>query len=319
MDKYCISIWRQAGSTSGLIPVLEEMLENGRTTKIIAIALDSSISEISESVRKNKKFKILYPKNESEANKIFSNEISVDKCQLLVTGTSEKSIEDAVYWKFAREKKIKSITYIDQWSNLEKRFSGISYSDWPDTIIVIDEAIKRLIKKITPEYVKIEVQESYAIKKIKAEVELLRKLGVKKTKNKLLFVTEPQVDNVEFQKINGFNDIDSFNLLIKIIDRFLPNTLLSIRLHPRDKKERWFAKLPKSLKWEWDVLSRSESIATAQIIFGMRSFFLLEAFQTGANVISLQPGKRTSCFLETKGIPVVITEGDYQNGKFCNS
>jgi hypothetical protein len=281
---------------------------------VTIIAIDQAIGEIPKSFLENIRINTIFVRAEGDAKRRFLEELNQNQGQNieLITGTSEKSIDDSYFWKESRDRNIPSTAYVDQWSNLEKRFSDIDKQGWPHQVVVIDQKHKDVIKRIAPRNVKVKVEESQAVLKVVQEVELLRLSNYPKIDNRILFVTEPQEDEILYKIANGFNDFDSFELVTKLITNYHPSAFLSIRLHPRDSRLRWIKKIPKTINYEWDSLTRAESIVSSEIIFGMRSMFLIEAYKAGANVISLQPNRKEQWdYLESSGIKVVKNEKDY--------
>jgi hypothetical protein len=289
----CIVILRQAGSASGIIPAIEDMLETSPETKVSIIAFHHAFLTCNE-VAKNK-LHIQLVKSEEEAKKIFNYEIHKDCKKLLITGTSHEAIADTYYWQKAKEYNVESIAYLDQWSNISDRFIDSSYQNWPDTLIVINSDEKKLLQSIAPPSVNIEIVKSPALIRIKHEVQLLWSSGIKIELGRFIFATEPVESELNYKKINGFIDLDCFDLLLSIVRKYHKNCLIILRLHPRDTKMRWLNKIPNDIHIEWDTDTRAMSLAKAERVFGMRSFFLLEALQVNSKVVSLQPNKRTLC------------------------
>ena len=55
-------------------------------------------------------------------------------CSLVATAQAE---DDGAYWRWAREREIPSLAYVDSWVNYAERFGGFRHL--PDEIAVIDE------------------------------------------------------------------------------------------------------------------------------------------------------------------------------------
>jgi hypothetical protein len=199
----------------------------------------------------------------------------------------------------------------DQWANIGLRFPGATANDWPDRLCVIDEHDAGLARAIAPVGVAIDVTGSPALENICRQVAALRAQGVKSEAGRVLFASEPMADQGAYRRENGCNDEDSFVLACALLLFYHPDSTLVLRLHPRDSRARWEPLLPPNLKVEWDADTRATSLARAERVFGMRSFFLLEALAAGVPVTSLQPARTTNCPLTDGRMPVVQRAEDY--------
>jgi hypothetical protein len=204
------------------------------------------------------------------------------------------------------------VAYLDQWVNIELRFAGPGPEGWPDVLAVIDPHDGELAAAIAPAGVQIRVTGSPALDNIRRQVDGLRAAGVAPDPLRVVFATEPQPDLEAYRHVNGFCDEDSFELGLQLMRRWHRQATLAIRLHPRDRHERWLRRLPPDLETVWDESSRADSLARAGRVFGMRSFFLLEAAAAGVPVFSLQPQRRTACPLTDGRMPVLDTASDYR-------
>jgi hypothetical protein len=301
---------RQAGSAAALMPALQGLLDSGPTAKIIIIAFPQAVATCREVADDLGKFSFHAVQTESEAHEIFEKEIG--GAAFLLTGTSSAAAADAFYWEDARQRGVVSVAFLDQGSNIEKRFSGRSRNDWPDILAVIDEYDMKLAEALAPVGVQIRDTGSPALKRIKRNVEELRANGVRSNAARIVFATEPVEDCGEYREINGFVDEDSFEVAIGLIRVHHPTALLVMRLHPRDSRERWLARLPADIPTEWDIDTRAACLARAGRVFGMRSFFLLEALACGVKVISIQPGRKTNCPLTDGRMPVITNPDEYR-------
>jgi len=307
-----IVIVRQAGSAAGIIPAAEELLgnESESSVSLVVIAFPQAVATCKEVADQPGQLMMHAVKTEDEARSVFAKNIG--KASLIITGTSAEAEADAYYWRAARKHKVESIAYLDQWVNIDQRFLGFTQEGWPDHLAVIDTHDERLARAIAPDSVQIHITGSPALDRIKREVDRLRVNGIKADPNRFVFATEP-VTNLELYRLeNGFCDEDSFDLLVALMRFHHPSAILVMRLHPRDGRERWLPKLPADIRIEWDNETRANCLAHAGKIFGMRSFFLLEALAAGVPVVSLQPNKKTYCPLTDGRMPVVARPEDYR-------
>ena len=292
------------------MPALQELIDGRPSSRIVVIAFPQAVATCDEVARDLDNFTFHAVQTESEAQAIFEREIG--SAAFLLTGTSSAAAEDAFYWRSARARGIASVAYLDQSSNMEKRFTGRSRNDWPDTLAVIDEYDKKLAEELAPAGVLVRNTGSPAIERIKRSVQELRANGVDSDSARVVFATEPVEEPCAYRQINGFVDEDCFDVALRLIRKHHPAALLVIRLHPRDSRERWVPRLPSDIQTEWDIDTRAACLARAGRIFGMRSFFLLEAWACGVKVFSIQPGRKTNCPLTDGRIPVIATPDEYQ-------
>ena len=306
-----IVVVRQAGSAAGIIPAAEELLNNENAgISLVVIAFPQAVATCKEVAAHPDQLMMHAVKTENEARDVFEKNLS--EARLILTGTSAEAEADAYYWRVARKHKIESIAYLDQWVNIDQRFPDATPSGWPDHLAVIDAHDEKLARMIAPDSVQIHITGSPALDRIKREVDRLRASEIKADPNRFVFATEP-VTNLELYRLeNGFCDEDSFDLLVALMRSHHPSAILVMRLHPRDSRERWLPKLPADIKFEWDSETRANCLAHAGKVFGMRSFFLLEALAAGVPVVSLQPNKKTYCPLTDERMPVLVRLEDYR-------
>jgi hypothetical protein len=296
---------RQAGSAAGLLPALEELIESQSLCRTVIIAFPQAVATCREVARDLAAFSFHAVQTERQAQDIF--DIEIGNAAFLLTGTSSDAVADAFYWRAARENGVISLAYLDQWSNIEKRFPGRTRNDWPDILAVIDDFDKKLAEGLAPAGVLVRVTGSPAIARIKRSVEGLRDGGVRSEADRIVFATEPVEDSSNYKEVNGFTDEDSFEIALNIMRAHHASSLLVMRLHPRDSRQRWLSRLPADIRFEWDSDTRDVCLARAGRVFGMRSFFLLEAFACGVTVVSIQPHRKTKCPL-TDGRMLIVTE-----------
>lgn len=301
---------RQAGSAAGLMPALEQLIDHEPSCRVVIIAFPQAVATCAEFVRDLGVFTFHSVQTEKEAHCVFEKEIV--NAAFLLTGTSSEAAADAFYWRGARANGVMSVAYLDQWSNIEKRFSGYAKNDWPDTLAVIDDNDKKLAEKLAPAGVRILNTGSPALEYMRRSVEELRSKGVRSAVGRIIFATEPVEDSVLYRNINGFDDEDSFAVALNLIRVNHPGSLLVMRLHPRDSRDRWLSRLPSDIPIEWDFDTRAMCLARARRVFGMRSFFLLEAWACDVTVVSIQPHRKTRCPLTDGRIPVVTTPDEYK-------
>jgi hypothetical protein len=300
---------RQAGSAAGIVPAMEDFIDMETGCNVDLIAFPQAIPTCREVLGTKEQLLLHCVRDEGDAKNFFLSKIA--NAAFFLSGTSSEAEADAFYWRSARAHGVPSIAYLDQYSNIEKRFPGVTPGDWPDSLAVIDEHDKALASRIAPSGVRIVVIGSPALERTKARYQELRSQGIVSEPDRIVFATEPVENPEEFRAINGFTDEDSFEFVKEMIRRKHPGSRLVVRLHPRDSKERWRGSIPDDFPVEWDYDTRALCLARAARVFGMRSFFLREAAECGVPVVSVQPQRRTECPLTDGRMQVVTRLDDY--------
>lgn len=234
------------------------------------------------------------------------------KC-ILFSGTSLKSDEDGLVFEFARKKNIPSLAYVDQWSNLDLRFST-NQCRHPDFVICPDFVIAEKLVSLGFEKARV-----YFFGFIQLWLKLLQQRpNYTPTTKSILFATEPSSfknGQTEFKEKFGLDDEDSLHLLLKTLKKNatnLDNIQLDILLHPTDKKERIQKILAQyKLTNPLNLLEQLIENKYYSWVTGLTTMYLAEASLGTSQVISLQPKElknNTGIFLSFKGIQIVRDE-----------
>ena len=121
---------RQAGSARALSPVIRRLLEMGVPSASLCVLASAQAAEV---WRRDG----LLTAEVASLGEARSYMDALDGPRALVTGTSIQAEEDGAYWRWARERDIPSLAYVDSWVNYAERFGGFRHL--PDEIAVIDE------------------------------------------------------------------------------------------------------------------------------------------------------------------------------------
>ena len=285
-----IAVLRQAGACYAIMPHLSSLMGLGCDVKVIAFEVAYKVCL--DIMRDAGSMPVKLANSEVEARSIFNE--SLPHARLLITGTSFESKYDAFYWRKARELKIESIAYVDQWSNLEERFLGLESCEFPNEICVIDSLAHQALAKIIPSDTKINVVGSPILTYLEDYVFKDRKnYQEENTQDITLFCSEPCRSVKDQRHKYGFCDEDSFIMAYDYQRRYHQESTFLIRLHPTDRRERWLRFLDEGFTFGWDEDSKIQSLIKASRVFGMTSFYLLEALAVGTEVISFQPNKKS--------------------------
>jgi hypothetical protein len=235
----------------------------------------------------------------------FQESIS-EPCSFLLTGTSEKSLEDSELWQWAETKKIPSFAFVDQWSNIAVRFEKAKSA--PGHIFAIDSWCAAEIKKLElPSKIHVVGTPLWDM------LNDIRRGNIRS--KEAVFVTEPVSARPlkEHLEIHGYQDLDSLEWALDALNLWLENTgekiSLKIKLHPRDSAERvesWLNAHRSKIDVQITEDNKQKILSEAEFVFGDRSMLLVEASLVGAPVVSFQPGRKSeSPATDREGLEVV--------------
>ncbi len=163
----------------------------------------------------------------------------LDEADILITGTSYPLNIELKFIKLAKSKNIFSLSIVDHWTNLKKRFSERDKVFFPDIITVIDkEAEKAALIDGIPENI-IHILENpyyHFLANWKPKIdrkEFFEKLNINYNNNYLLYSPEPFI-KFELNKKYGFDEIDGLKMIIKSLSNLKSNKILIIKSHPND-------------------------------------------------------------------------------------
>jgi hypothetical protein len=244
---------------------------------------------INKSKLKFKKKVFFFKKNPTE-NEIKSIIIK-KKISLIISGTSESydapffNIEQS-FIKVGKQLSIKTISFLDFFSNLQLRFSTNfkkKYDALPDIIVA-----NKLFKK------------NFNILKKKTKIFYLHNFNnsfVKFKKNNfnkknILFISQPISERN--QNIVSFNEKILLNKIIKLLENRKSLYNLSIKLHPNEKPKKYDFMLKKFNRTNIEILPYKKKIKYSKfnLFIGMYSHLLYSLSLNYTNVISVQFGKK---------------------------
>lgn len=214
----------------------------------------------------------------------------------------ERDMTEKYIWKQAKERGVPSLAFLDQWQNYVPRFSGPGESErlayLPDYINCIDgvgeiEMVRegfdpRTLVKLGHPY--LSSLQAYAAIVDQAEVRV--RMNIPPDARVALFASEAIREH--FGRQRGYDQYDALRLFLEITSRSSGDVTPLIKLHPKDSETEYRLTL-KSHRGIRPVLVKNELTATecitiADVVYGMTSTMLIEAFVLGKQAISLQPG-----------------------------
>ncbi len=236
--------------------------------------------------------------------------LKINKPHLLITGTSVPTSDggklENIFRQCAKRNKIPSLSIIDHWSNYTSRFTLKDNLDsLPDIICVMDERAKQemIADGFLPDILRVTGQPAFdGLQKIASELEILREetrthFQLPKTATLIGFVSEPVSADYGHQR--GY---DEFDVLKNILNILPSDFILGVRLHPRDNPQK-YDDLFKNTTRRILIMNDCESkkfLAASDLLIGMTSVMLIEAYLVGRPVLSFQPTTQVNApFIKT--------------------
>lgn len=297
---------RQSGTASAFIPLLEEL--NRHEDFVVSILA----FELSHALLENSGLEFIKIDNFSDALQYLRADIDY-----LVTGTSEMVEDDESFWKWSNENQIPSLAFVDQWSNLAKRFDC---NNLPTQIGVIDEKAKDELESFLAGRCPIQITGSPVFDSLKNNINTPYRSS---NPIRILFVLEPDISGMnedEIRSLQGFTEYDCLRAGLETTRKCAHQLKIplsfTLKPHPRDD-QMLIEGLLKRL--ESDVPdfpikvclgSKEEALIDSDIVMGMRSMLLLEAAFVHKPVISIQLNRKHPSSLtdDRKDIKVAVSE-----------
>ncbi len=212
--------------------------------------------------------------------------------KFLVTGTSLKREEDALWWQAARAFGIPSFAYVDQWANLARRFDFQRAGTWPDYVLCLNQYVRERLLELWPgknpdsiiasgNPYHAHVREEIAPLVAQSRDGLLHSSEAVR----ILFATEPAPTPLPHA------DLDALDSLVSILRSSAWDFTLTIRVHPNDDKARalvWAQGYPDIPIEIVDADVDPVTLwARAHLVTGLSSIFLIESALAGVASLSL--------------------------------
>ena len=223
---------------------------------------------------------------------------------LITSATSLPSVDmsEKYLWWQAKQRGIPSLAFLDQWQNYAVRFSGkqdherLAYQ--PDWINCLNEiGRKEMIREGFDETRLVAFGHPY-LSSLKHDLPALdvaslrAGLHISATDKVVLFVSEPIREH--YGNTRGYDQYRALDYFLSSLADVTEQPKILVKLHPKDNRASFQALADKfatlSLQFIGNELSPIECLAVSDLIFGMSSIMLIEAFILGKKVASLQPG-----------------------------
>ncbi len=203
----------------------------------------------------------------------------------LLLGTSNHNQIEPQLILFAKKHHIDTVSFVDQWQNYQQRFLYGEKYILPNKILLPDVKAKNELQQALGTDCKLQCVGHPYLAFIKS-----KRLTKRKPSNtlKLLFICEPistSLTRQEIAKKYGYDEKSAINLLKKVCANLRIETTLTIKRHPKENKNKRHLTKERCV---YLPLSHDD-LQSYDMIIGMNSTLLIEAYLLGLNVITLQP------------------------------
>jgi hypothetical protein len=206
---------------------------------------------------------------------------------LLLTSASSASRtrpRDRFLWRCARERRVRSISVVDQWQHYEDRFLDPSTGDliFPDVIAIPDQSSLGAIGSLAQGRADVVVTGRPGLD---SEIDRIRAAQFDGRPLKILFVSEPL--HRYLRPVLHYDERDVLELLVRALRNLDTEVELCVRPHPANTEADVKALLKTNAPFR---IKRDDAIASNDfhLVVGMRSVFLLKSIVAGVATLSVQ-------------------------------
>lgn len=232
-------------------------------------------------------FKIKFPNLE-----IVTIQYALNRCNWVLTGSSLYSVNENKIIKLAKEKNIKTCTFLDHWINFKARFKYKNKYVYPDEIWVGDKMAHeiaqknfkniKIIRKVNPYWVNI--KKKYQLYKYKKNYNV-KKINILFASTYIVSNSEIKLNSTQIAR-NFFQNIESYYPLKKI------NKVI-FRNHPREKIEKYYNLKMIYPKIEFDNNKElTPSLFSSHYVVGCESMVLVLAKILGLHTTNIYIGSK---------------------------
>ncbi|KPV97328.1 hypothetical protein AN214_00833 [Pseudoalteromonas sp. P1-9] len=205
--------------------------------------------------------------------------------ELVLLGTSNQNQIEPHIIKAARQLKIKTVAFVDQWQNYQVRFKQFNKFVLPDKIILPDNNAIQEFKKEVGDHGDLACGGQPYLRSLTLRPSARK---VKKQQAKTLFISEPissTLNRQQIQQIYGYDEKVTFFAILKVLRHLRAKQTLSVKLHPKENK---LNRTKSAYHCRYNSFSHQQ-LMQYDLVIGMASTVLLEAYILGLNVYVFQP------------------------------
>lgn len=227
---------------------------------------------------------------------------------MVLCGTSWVSSLERNTIRRARVAGVKSVVYLDHWTNYQERF-GYPRKNWranlPDEIWVGDRYAVKLARQYFKNRTVRLVPNAY-FQEVKAAYQKIR-AGIRTKGNDVLFMSEPTMLAHKTFYEAGY-EYDETDILKKVLNYLLKKNVqdtIVICYHPAEKKDKYntlLARYHGKLRFRKQDSNLFADFSRAKLVIGRRSMALALAALCGRRVVSYIPDQKVAFPLPFKEI-----------------
>lgn len=299
----------EPGGAEVLIPVIK-LLKQNNGYKITVCSYGYALERFN---LENISYELISPITEND-NTLFEQY----KPKIIITSATSlpyKDMSEKYLWSNAKFYNITTIAFIDQWQNFAIRFSGIEKNETlkfqPDYINAINKDGFDEMKSLGfNQNILMQWGQPYLSglheKQKNIDCFLLKKELNIADEKVLLFVSEAIKEN--YSNTRGYDQYTVLDLFLTKIQLYNENFTIIIKLHPKDNLQKFNNILNKFEDLRIIIITNEytpiETISLSDIVIGMTSIMLIEAFILDKVVFSYQPNLKGED-------PLIISRKDY--------
>ena len=285
------------GGASTLVPVIRQLM--GRSSEISVRALTRSQATTILSKW------LVCCSQDLITDADLQNSFSAEKPDVLLTATSlEGTLETSVI-KLARGYGVPSLALMDSWTNYMWRFGDpavVRRDALPDLIAVPDQTAYNEMVAIGFPSPKLLVTGHPLLEGLldwsrNVDRELLRsQLDVMPEEKLIVFFSQPiaEMHGDRFSELGrGYDEISALEVLDEITRELTCGVKLVVKLHPYENRNDLLS-TKSNVTLSPKEMQATELMVAGDVICGMSSILLIQAWLCGIPVVSVQPGLRKS-------------------------
>lgn len=205
--------------------------------------------------------------------------------ELVLLGTSNQNQIEPNIIKAARQLDIKTVSFVDQWQNYQTRFKQFSKFVLPDKVILPDNNALKEFKNEVYEYAELVCGGQPYLRSLTLRAPTRK---IKPSSGNTLFISEPisnTLSHQQIQQIYGYDEKTAFFATLKALRQLRAKQNLSVKFHPKENKLK--RKIPGY--YCRNKAFSHQKLMQYDLVIGMASTLLIEAYLLGLNVCIFQP------------------------------